>query len=282
MVTRADDRSNEDSGRRRAPLLFMVADRHAAMLEALAELVALRERERERQRDHRLDRERSTSRRALAGGRVRGLTIGELDDATAASSLNTRAVDAAIADLGPVDADVRARVEELLAHDHAGIAEAAWSAAMTSIWWRLDDWQVQAAPGRVRYVLTEQGACKLAWARLLTLRGALAILAGYGAVPLGGVDAWWLLLARVWLDDREIGIVISAADRLDAGHTRDEIERALRDVARPPDRVSAGLHHGEGEGEGFARIASKRWDRMKASGWRNTRPAAFRKAGSAR
>ncbi len=214
--------------RRHARLLYKQADRDGLLHRGVGELLLMRERERLRQAECRRDRKRVPPRRHREAAGLpaeRGLTIHELNERTAADPIDTST-------------------------DEVGIAS--WTAALLLIRWTSADWQ----PGR--FVLSDAGVRKLVETRLLALRSAIAVLAGYGRLPVGDINGWWLITARSWLSDHEIGRVFAAADWLGVGtHDGSLIAKALAAVTCTDDEL--------------ARQAIKRWQRLRALGWGDTR-----------
>lgn len=97
--------------------------------------------------------------------------------------------------------------------------------------------------------------------------------AGLGVLQALSVDSAWILSARMYLADDEIGRILIAADRLGPGnHDTHAMERELDRAARPQ------MKRGNPETESkridrLARIAAKRWARLFKLGYRDTRNA---------
>lgn len=247
-------RGNTPSGntplhpRRHKGLWYVDPDRLRTMAVAMTELLALRAREDARQADRRNDRARVRSRRQLGAPGALGLTVREIDDALALGTLDERALATAIDELGVVDADERSRAAAFLAYTEAPDAFAsAWHVALRAAQWSRDDWQHD------RYVLTENGARKLAWVRIAAFRWALAMISGFGSRPLGSIDALWLLSARPLLADHEIGRVLEASAHFVGTPAAERIQAAIAQV--------------KGSDDDLARIAAKRWQRLRDAGF---------------
>ncbi len=225
-------------------------------------------RERERQADHRRDRHRVPSRRgldALGEPGAAGLTVRELD--ALGPLLDDRHVAQEVIEKAGIECTgdlVEQVVAAMAPQDGHVLAEAAWFAAINLAGWSRADWSEQqptaarTRPRDVRLVLTEAGLRRLAWTRLLALRGALALRAGYGRAPLRTIEAWWISTARAWLADHEIGAVLEAA-RLSvvAAATRGALAEAL-DSVWPKSVLDA---------DALARVAVERWRRLRNTGW---------------
>jgi hypothetical protein len=228
------------------------------MLVGLSELLGWREIDRARFAELRRDRKRARSRRSADG--VSDLTVERRDALNVDRMAADRTVQDAI-DRGLVAPNARdATVCEVLAAvrdvglTSAEVALVAWQAAWALTPFTADDWLPR------RYVLNESGARKVIRRWWLAERMAYALRAGYGRKPAATVDAWWLVTARCWLGDHEIGRVLVAADNLEPGR-RGEVE--LRDAL---ERAGAG-HDEERDDCYFAKLADKRWQRLRQAGW---------------
>lgn len=135
--------------------------------------------------------------------------------------------------------------------------------------WARGDWEAG------RYVLTEQGLSRLAGVLFAAVIADEGFKAGLGVLPALSTDSAWILSARMYLTDDEIGQVLIAADNLGPGlHDERPMELELARAA-----LSTKNKHGEPETERkkidrLARIGAKRWARLREMGYRDTRETA--------
>lgn len=250
-----------------ARLWFTTPDRSAAIRSALVDLLALRARERARQADHRNERSRVTKQRELGADAVHGLTIREIDDdIEREGTLDERSVCAAIAMQGPVDADDRDAVMKQLAESaDEDFARAAWEFAARSVPTTAEDWDGDRP--------SEQGREKLRLMHARAHQAFLMLRGGYGSIPLGDVNGWWLVNAQTHLSNAEIGQVLVAADAIGPGdHDAQEIDRVLARCA-PVDEPRAGekkKRNTRTESD-LARLAVERMRTIKARGFGDVR-----------
>jgi len=116
--------------------------------------------------------------------------------------------------------------------------------------WHRDDWR------RGHYALTEAGFARLGFALWNAELMRAAARGGFGQRPTGSVDATWLLFARCWLADHEIGWIFRAADVRHA-----DIDEAL---ARWEPQTAD-------QADQRAIEARKRWDRLRGAGFQDVR-----------
>lgn len=136
--------------------------------------------------------------------------------------------------------------------DNATLDALVWCAMFDALGntWRRGDWR----PGH--YALTASGFARLGFALWNAELTRAAARGGFGQRPTGSVDATWLLFARCWLADHEIGWIFRAADVPNA-----DVDEAL---ARWEPKTAD-------EADQRAREARKRWDRLRAAGFQDVR-----------
>lgn len=117
--------------------------------------------------------------------------------------------------------------------------------------WTRDDWRAG------HYALTESGFARLGYALWMAELMRVAARGGLGQRPVGTIDGTWMITARLWLADHELGWIFRAADAPDA-NPDDALARW-----EPCTADAADLR---------AREARKRWDRLRAAGFIDMRP----------
>lgn len=241
------------------------------MLDALADLMAVRALERARQHDHRLDRERVDARRTgeLVGGGEHGPTTRELDCHRASKPHRVAREVAARLGIDAADAAILERRLRAAVPSIEMVAPRAWHVALRMS--ERSDWKAG------RYVLREDG-----WARLAStaVRAAHVMLAGTAA-PVAVPDGGWLAAWRVVLADHELGIVIAAADHLDGGQRMGFVHGEPSRHVREHPVVAAALdrHLRDDDDDKHARIAVERWRRLRDAGWRDLGRTPMRSRG---